>query len=79
VASGASRQTLTASSRPERCLDAFNDGIKPALVRGRINQREAVDQAAIAAEHHLLVEGLAADRFLKPGFSLPAQLRGFHP
>jgi hypothetical protein len=59
VASSAPWQTLTISSGPESRLDAFNDGIKSALIGGGINQREAVDQAAVATEHHLLVESLA--------------------
>jgi hypothetical protein len=59
LASSTSWQTLAISSRAERRLDTFDDGIKPALVGGGINQREAVDQAAIATEHYLLVEGLA--------------------
>jgi hypothetical protein len=60
VAGRAPWQTLAISTRPERRLDTFNNGIKSALVRGRINQREAVDEAAITTEHHLLVEGLAS-------------------
>jgi hypothetical protein len=49
VAGRAPWQTLAISTRPERRLDTFNNGIKSALVRGRINQREAVDEAATAA------------------------------
>jgi hypothetical protein len=44
----------------ERILDALYDRIKSELAFGGVEQAEAIDQPATAAEHYLLVENVSA-------------------
>ena len=59
--SGWCHPNIRASRRPcpERLLDSFDDAVEQSRLRRRINHGEAVDETTIAAEDHLLVEGLA--------------------
>ena len=50
---------FTISAGPKGVFDALDDGIEELTLIHRVEQGEAVDQAAGAAEHHLLVEHLS--------------------